>query len=1163
MSTVVGAAIIDLKADTSKLVAGMDRAERTLKKSINNIKSAIVSMAAAYAGIQGVKAFKNMIDDSLDAADATGKLAQKLGLSVESLSKYQYAAKFSAISIGELNAGLSALVRRLNNFQRDGGGAAKKAFEVLGISADYAREHFTSTDIAFKEILKRLEKMPDGFKKTAIAQDIFSKSASSILRLTASDLKKFGDEAQRIGLSISQSTYQMAADYHDTMDRISARIEGMQRSISFGVIKPMDAASRAGLKMVDDIFGKTTEDKMKNYESMAVTAIGNVVYSIGFIKDAFTGVELVIKGLEIAFYSMATVIGVAMEPSILLINTMIEGYNYIADKLGKDTIDYKLVSSVPDNIKKVKELSNEFTNLTDELENGRITADEFMQNFKQIMRTLDNNSSKTSVKGAIDGAFKGFNAGASEAKEAQKDILKQLKAISPSITAQYETQSKINEKLNDRKLIGVELGKRELELIKSSNAYNTALENQKLNEKKINDLKKEELKIEELIKKAQKDGINADKLEDALIKNRNNQVKARANYEKSVNTVLQTRYDYSEAYLRENGNMLDGFMDSYNDYVMNMPNAFENGVDLMKATIDSLDRSFMDFFDSQSDAFMDFGKLGKSILRDIEKELIRTQVVQPITSATSSVIGSVTSSVVDAVFDGWDDGGYTYKSTSDKTPVGVVHANEYVIPAWMVRKHPSLVQGLEAERRGLRGFGTGGRAGASGGTNDSASAGGGSSSSSSSDNGGWGGDDGHDGGFFGSHGDSSHWSYVSDTPTYSKPAPKPQPLPATSFKQMEKMLGLYDTRTAFEKAYDKSIDAIDNTLGTAIKGLFSFGGALLGSPLGGIGAAFGGKLGGKLADTLEISDLNWSDLIDIDFSSYDMPNMQNTMQTTSQTNSILGDIFSKDNGEDFSYKIGGYTITKNSTANDIRDIIINKGFKKDVIDATKDIWKSMIDYIPEVKEDATGNWTKLFNDYIEKGNEALLKATLDGSIFETPDFYKSWETYAKSLNDSVNEVLKNSLGELEEFKYNYTTFLLKDTPDELVKYEFDYYQNIAEKMANSIGVDFATLTKTNFLEKMDNAIAKDFTPKTLSNWEKLGDALKTAYEYEEKYLETIENGTIAHSDMLLPKMADGSNTDIQSLKDELKADNEETRVLFYEILKELKTQTSISQGLEP
>ena len=53
---------------------------------------------------------------------------------------------------------------------------------------------------------------------------------------------------------------------------------------------------------------------------------------------------------------------------------------------------------------------------------------------------------------------------------------------------------------------------------------------------------------------------------------------------------------------------------------------------------------------------------------------------------------------------GYSEGGETPWAPSDDTPVGIVHANEYVIPAWMKRREPVLIENLERYRKsGSRG----------------------------------------------------------------------------------------------------------------------------------------------------------------------------------------------------------------------------------------------------------------------------------------------------------------------------------------------------------------------------------------------------------------------------------------------------------------------------
>ena len=48
--------------------------------------------------------------------------------------------------------------------------------------------------------------------------------------------------------------------------------------------------------------------------------------------------------------------------------------------------------------------------------------------------------------------------------------------------------------------------------------------------------------------------------------------------------------------------------------------------------------------------------------------------------------------------DGFSDGGFTPTDDDDNTPVGIVHANEWVAPSWMIKKEPVLFANLEKYR---------------------------------------------------------------------------------------------------------------------------------------------------------------------------------------------------------------------------------------------------------------------------------------------------------------------------------------------------------------------------------------------------------------------------------------------------------------------------------
>jgi len=65
------------------------------------------------------------------------------------------------------------------------------------------------------------------------------------------------------------------------------------------------------------------------------------------------------------------------------------------------------------------------------------------------------------------------------------------------------------------------------------------------------------------------------------------------------------------------------------------------GMTLQQSMQNQLNSSLMDFFDIQSEGWMDFERLGMSVLQNILQEMLKMQVVQPMASAGSSMLGSL------------------------------------------------------------------------------------------------------------------------------------------------------------------------------------------------------------------------------------------------------------------------------------------------------------------------------------------------------------------------------------------------------------------------------------------------------------------------------------------------------------------------------------------
>ncbi|WP_345969644.1 hypothetical protein WCX72_09985 [Sulfurimonas sp. HSL1-6] len=294
MSNTIGTVLIDVAADVSNLVSGMDKADRISQDRSKKIVGYVKGIGAALGGIATIHVFESIISGSIDSADAIEELSEKLGMTANELSRLEYSGSMTGVSMGTLNAAMSAMIRRTENFKRDGTGAAAKAMDDLGISAEYAREHFTDTNTTFLLLLDRLSHVEDQTKRTAIAQDLFSKSASGVVLMAnmgADGLKKLGDEGERLGAVISDEYAKDAAEFNESLDRMGKHIDGIANSIGAKLLPSMA-----------DFFGNIHEFLS---DDQSMESLSDGVKYAGLLAGgiASTGVAMKVAGAASSHYS--------------------------------------------------------------------------------------------------------------------------------------------------------------------------------------------------------------------------------------------------------------------------------------------------------------------------------------------------------------------------------------------------------------------------------------------------------------------------------------------------------------------------------------------------------------------------------------------------------------------------------------------------------------------------------------------------------------------------------------------------------------------------------------------------------------------------------------------------------------------------------------------
>ena len=166
------------------------------------------------------------------------KLSQKTGVSVEALTALDYAAKLSDVTTEGLTKALQKLSIAMFDSQFEGA-EGSKALKALGVAAADTTGQMRPTEAVLLDLAEKFADMPDGADKAALAVKLFGKEGLAIipfLNQGREGITALMEEAQRLGLVMSEDVARASEAFNDNLTRLSAIFEGVQRQIGAAVI---------------------------------------------------------------------------------------------------------------------------------------------------------------------------------------------------------------------------------------------------------------------------------------------------------------------------------------------------------------------------------------------------------------------------------------------------------------------------------------------------------------------------------------------------------------------------------------------------------------------------------------------------------------------------------------------------------------------------------------------------------------------------------------------------------------------------------------------------------------------------------------------------------------------------------------------------------------
>ena len=153
-------------------------------------------------------------------ADDLLTLSRNTGFSVEELQKMQYASDLVDVSMDQMTGSVQKLTKQM--------ASGNDAFETLGVSITDENGNMRDAVDVWYDSLEALSKVEDGTLRDQLSMELFGKSAmemSGIVDDGGQALRELGQEAEDMGLILSEDAVGAAGEFNDAIDKLKSQTQ--------------------------------------------------------------------------------------------------------------------------------------------------------------------------------------------------------------------------------------------------------------------------------------------------------------------------------------------------------------------------------------------------------------------------------------------------------------------------------------------------------------------------------------------------------------------------------------------------------------------------------------------------------------------------------------------------------------------------------------------------------------------------------------------------------------------------------------------------------------------------------------------------------------------------------------------------------------------------
>ncbi|GCL61488.1 hypothetical protein [Pseudaquabacterium pictum] len=232
--TIAGAIEIQMLADLARLKKDMDQAKGMVGSATAEMQryADITKTALGAIGVGlSLGALKQMVQDSIDAAEALNDMAIVTGVSVENLSALTEVGRTTGTTLDTIGSAVGRLAKNMAGSTEESRGAAQ-AVKALGINFDEFKR--MQGDQQLLTLAQAMDRFADGSGKSAAAQALLGKEGAKLLPFMK-DLASSGE----LVATVTAEQAAMADRYNDSVEATRMRVDALKRDLAMGLLPTM------------------------------------------------------------------------------------------------------------------------------------------------------------------------------------------------------------------------------------------------------------------------------------------------------------------------------------------------------------------------------------------------------------------------------------------------------------------------------------------------------------------------------------------------------------------------------------------------------------------------------------------------------------------------------------------------------------------------------------------------------------------------------------------------------------------------------------------------------------------------------------------------------------------------------------------------------------